>query len=187
MSLHPLIKVPLVGFAAYSGTGKTTLILKILPLLKAQGLRVGVIKHAHHQFEIDQAGKDSYRIRKEGEVEQLLIASRQRWVLMTETGQTDEPYLHQVLPHLNQETLDLVIVEGFKHEQFPKIELYRPSLNKALIFPNDASIIAIASDAPLPVETTLPRLDLNDATDIVQFIEANIIRCFQASPIDKSL
>jgi len=168
MTTQPTI--PILGFAAYSGTGKTTLLVKLLPLLKARGLRIGMIKHAHHAFEIDQPGKDSYRLRKLGGVDQMLVASRQRWVLMVETGEFDEPYLAQVLPHLNQATLDLILVEGFKHELFPKIEVYRPSLGKPLLFPEDETVIAIASDAPLPVTTQLPILNLNQPEQIADFI-----------------
>lgn len=162
--------LPILGFAAYSGTGKTTLLLKILPLLKGQGLRIGMIKHAHHQFEIDQPGKDSYRLRRQGGVDQMLVASRQRWVLMTETGEFDEPYLDQVLPNLKQHELDLILVEGFKHESFPKLEIYRPSLGHPLICLKDPSIIAIASDGPLPTTVDLPLLDMNQPEQIAQAI-----------------
>lgn len=165
-----LNSVPVLGIAAYSGTGKTTLLLNILPLLKAHDLRIGMIKHAHHQFEIDQVGKDSYRLRHEGGVAQMLVASRQRWVLMMETGLSDEPNLAQVLPQLQQDQLDLILVEGFKHESFAKIELYRPSLQYPLMFPEDASIIAIASDAPLSTATTLPILDLNNPEQVSEFV-----------------
>ncbi len=162
--------IPVLGFAAYSGTGKTTLLLKILPLLKARGLRIGMVKHAHHQFEIDREGKDSYRLRHEGGVDQMLVASRQRWVLMMETGLPDEPDLAQLLPQLRQDSLDLILVEGFKHESIAKIELYRPSLQHPLMFPDDDSFIAIASDAPLPVATNLPVLDLNSPEQMSEFV-----------------
>ncbi|OUD13199.1 molybdopterin-guanine dinucleotide biosynthesis protein B [Thioflexithrix psekupsensis] len=170
LSPHLSTTIPVFGIAAYSGTGKTTLLLKLLPLLKQQGLRIAVIKHAHHQFEIDQPGKDSYRLRHEGGADQVLVASRQRWVLMAETGHDDEPRLNELLPHLKQQQLDFILVEGFKHESFPKLELYRPSLGHPLMFPSDESIIAIACDSALNRETTLPVLDLNNAPAIAAFI-----------------
>lgn len=168
-------QIPLLGFVGYSGTGKTTLLVKVLTLLKAKNLRVGMIKHAHHQFDIDTPGKDSYRLRQAG-AEQMLIASSQRLVLMVETGQMEEPDLAQSLPYLDQNTLDLILVEGFKHEQFPKIEIHRPSLGHPLIFPRDDSVIAIAHDAPLVVSTRLPQLNLNSPEQIVDFIIDNNLK-----------
>lgn len=164
-----MTSVPVLGFAAFSGTGKTTLLIKLLPMLKARGLRIGMIKHAHHSFDIDHPGKDSYELRKAG-AEQMLIASRIRWALMVETDPPTEPRLQDLLPRLDQATLDLILVEGFKHERFPKIELHRPNLGHPLLFPEDDSIIAVACDAPLPVRTSLPVLDLNDPGQIADFI-----------------
>lgn len=169
-------RIPIVGFVAYSGTGKTTLLLKIIPLLKAKGLRLGMIKHSHHGFEIDIPGKDSYRLRQAG-ADQTLIASPWRWALMVETGdESGEAYLDQVLPSLNQDKLDLILVEGFKHERFPKIEVHRPSLGHELMFPEDDSIIAVACDMPLSEGTELPVLDMNKPEEIVEFIEKKILR-----------
>ena len=162
-------RVPTIGFAAFSGTGKTTLLLKLLPKLRAQGLRVGMIKHAHHSFEIDQSGKDSYELRKAG-AEKILVASRQRWAMMVETPDQDEPQLDRLLENLPQEGLDLLLVEGFKHVSFPKVELHRPVLKRPLLFPDDPSIVAIASDAPLNRPTHLPILNLNDLDEILSFI-----------------
>lgn len=163
-------KIPILGFVGFSGAGKTTLLLKILPLLKARGVRVGMIKHAHHQFEIDHPEKDSYRLRKEGGVSQMLVASRKRWVLMTETGEFDEPCLDVLLPQLDQNILDLILVEGFKHEIFPKLEVHRPSLGRRLLCLEDENIIAVASDAPLNELSHLPLLNMNDPEQITQFI-----------------
>ena len=163
--------LPLLGFCAYSGTGKTTLLRQLLPLLKNQGLRVGVVKHAHHSFDIDQPGKDSYELRRAG-ADQMLVASRQRIALVMEsrTPQT-EPELEEALAVLQPDRLDLVLVEGFKHAAIPKIELHRPSLGKPLLYPQDKHIIAVASDAPLSTPTTsLTLLDLNQPNAIVQFI-----------------
>ena len=164
-----LPNIPVLGFAAYSGTGKTTLLEKILPLLSTRNIRTGVIKHAHHTFEIDHEGKDSYRLRKAG-AQQLLIGSAQRWALMVETGQKRKDTLHELIRHLDHDNLDLILVEGFKPERIPKIELVRPALGYPLFYPEDRSIIAVATDAPLPVKTTLPVLNINDAAEITAFI-----------------
>lgn len=161
--------VPLLGFAAFSGTGKTTLLRALLPLLKERGLRVGVIKHAHHTFDIDVPGKDSYELRRAGAA-QMLVASRHRWALVTETPGSQEPRLAELLSYLSADTLDLVLVEGFKAETFPKIELHRPSLGHPLLCHTDPSVIAIATDAPLPDAPSLPLLDLNDPAGIMAFV-----------------
>ena len=161
------LNLPVLGFVAYSGTGKTTLLAKLIPLLKSQGLRIGLIKHAHHQFEIDQPGKDSYVLRQAG-AEQVLIASKHRWALIKETKDFEEPHLETLLTQIDSNTLDLILVEGFKHENFPKIELYRPSLGNPLTFPQDDSVIAIATDEPL--STHLPTLDINNVALIAEFV-----------------
>lgn len=163
--------LPLLGFCAFSGTGKTTLLKQLLPILRANGLRIGVIKHAHHQFDIDHKHKDSYALRKAG-AEQMLIASRRRMALITEfEDDHGEPTLEETLTALDAELLDLVLVEGFKHEQFPKIELHRPSMQKPLLCTADPSVIAVATDVPLfPSPVRIPVLDLNDINGISSFI-----------------
>lgn len=162
--------VPLLGFVAFSGTGKTTLLKQLIPLLKARGIRLALIKHTHHQFDIDIPGKDSYELRQAG-AEQVMVASRRRWALMVETPQqTGDPQLAALLPHLDSNVLDLVLVEGFKHTNIPKIELHRTMLNHPLLFHEDANIIAIASDSTLPAKTRLPVLDLNNPEAIADFI-----------------
>lgn len=160
---------PMLGFAAYSGTGKTTLLKQLLPWLRGQGVRVGMIKHAHHTFEVDHPGKDSFELRKAG-AEQVLVASPQRWALMVEKHRPAEPLLSEMVGHLDQRALDLILVEGFKHEPFPKIELFRPSRGADPLYPGDPDIIAVASDGALPVVTELPLLDLNDPEQIGDFI-----------------
>ncbi len=180
---HTMIKnypLPVIGFAAYSGTGKTALLKKLLPLLKAQGLRIGMIKHAHHRFDIDHPGKDSFELRKAG-AEQMLIASGSRWALMADTPDRIEadPDLMELLERLDKDSLDLVLVEGFKAQPFDKIELQRPCLAKPLLFPNDPSIIAVATDAPLAQATKLPLLDLNNPSAIASFI---ISHCRHLAP-----
>lgn len=162
-------RVPVLGFAAPSGVGKTTLLAKLLPLFKAHGVRVGMIKHAHHSFDIDQPGKDSYILRKAG-AQQMLIASEQRWALMVEHEQPTPPCLEELLARLDHANLDIILVEGFKHETFPKIELHRTGLEQPLLFPRDNSIIAVAGDAPLTPAPGIPQLDINNERAIFDFI-----------------
>ena len=163
------IDVPLVGFAAYSGTGKTTLLVNLLGIFTARNLRVGVIKHAHHSFEIDYPGKDSFELRKAG-ASQVLIGSKKRWALLVENRGEDDKPLEYHIRNLDLDSLDLILVEGFKPEAIPKIELHRPSLGHDFLYPNDTSIIAIATDAELSIETELPLLDLNNPKQIARFI-----------------
>lgn len=168
--------VPILGFAAYSGTGKTTLLINIIPILKEQGYEVGVIKHAHHTFEIDTPGKDSYEIRKSG-ADQMLIGSKQRWALMVEQNEEDaKTRLDDYIAQLDQDKLDLILVEGFKPEAIPKIELHRPSLSHPLISSTDDSVIAIATDGVLKEKTSLPTLDLNNHKAIVDYIINHICK-----------
>ena len=159
---------PVLGFAAFSGTGKTTLLEKLIPQLTERGIRIGLVKHAHHAFDIDQPGKDSYRLRKAG-ARQVLIASNQRQALMTENITPQEPRLDELLTRLDLDNIDLVLVEGFKHVAFPKIELHRKALGKTLLHPEDADIIAVASDH-LRDCGDLPALDINDTNAIAAFI-----------------
>ncbi|MCU7890643.1 MAG: molybdopterin-guanine dinucleotide biosynthesis protein B [Candidatus Thiodiazotropha sp. (ex Ustalcina ferruginea)] len=161
--------IPVLGFAAYSGTGKTTLLKQLIPHLRDAGLRLGVIKHAHHQVDVDTPGKDSYELRKAG-AGRLLLASSRHWALMVDEVEEREPMLAQLLERLDCDTVDLVLVEGFRHLSFPKIELHRSSLGKPLIFPEDSSVIAIASDTKIVPVTDLPHLDLNDVTGMAAFI-----------------
>jgi molybdopterin-guanine dinucleotide biosynthesis protein B len=162
--------LPLIGIAAFSGTGKTTLLKQVIPLLNQRGIRVGMIKHAHHRFDVDTPGKDSYELRQAG-AGQVLIGSSHRWALMTETPEPqDDPDLNYLIDQLDPNRLDLIMVEGFKHLPFPKIELHRPSTRQPLLFPDDPHIIAVAHDATLPVATQLPLLDINDPQAFADFI-----------------
>jgi molybdopterin-guanine dinucleotide biosynthesis protein MobB len=164
---------PVVGFAAYSGAGKTTLLKQLLPLLVERGVRIGMIKHAHHKFEIDIPGKDSYELRKAG-ASQVLVASARREALMTEKTAESEPDLDTLIGQLNQDAIDLILVEGFKQVAFPKIELFRPVMGKPALYPEDADIIAVATYAELPVATHLPVLDINNPAAIAAFILQHI-------------
>jgi molybdopterin-guanine dinucleotide biosynthesis protein B len=160
---------PILGFAAASGTGKTTLLTQLIPLLKQQGLRVGLIKHSHHSFDIDHPGKDSYRLRMAG-ASPVMLVSQYRYAIIGEFETPREPSLDEQLKVLDQSGLDLILVEGFKAEKFPKIELHRPSLQRPLLFPQDPDIIAIASDAPVEVPAHLVKLDLNRPDLITRYI-----------------
>ena len=157
------------GFAGYSGSGKTTLIEQLIPRFVARGLRVSLIKHAHHAFDVDQPGKDSYRHRHAGASEVLVTSSR-RWVLMHELRGEAEPTFDAQLGHLAP--CDLLLVEGFKHAPIPKLEVWRSATGEGLLHPNDPHIVAVASDATL--ETRLPWLDLNDVDGIAGFIRSHL-------------
>ena len=167
-------KIPVLGFAAFSGTGKTTLLTRLIPLLREQDIRIGVIKHAHHKFEIDYPGKDSYELRKAG-AQQMLIASANRMALIREYEQDTEPELADLVTKLDQTMLDIILVEGFRHVPFPRIELHRSALRKPLLCLDDESIIALASDAPLNVQINIPVLDLNNPQQIATFIQTEIL------------
>ncbi len=169
-------QVPILGFSAFSGTGKTTLLTQLIPLLKNKELRVGLIKHSHHAFEIDKPGKDSYRLRKAGASEVMLVSSRRR-AIISEFDFPIEPRLDDQLKALNQSELDIILVEGFKAEVFPKIELHRPSLNNELLFKKDPSIIAIATDQELMTEAIqIPQLDINNPEQISLFIRNQFLK-----------
>jgi molybdopterin-guanine dinucleotide biosynthesis protein B len=152
-----------LGFAGWSGSGKTTLIVKLIPALIARGLSVSTLKHAHHSLEIDKPGKDSYLHREAG-AREVLVASANRWALMHELRDQDEPRLLDLLPKLSQ--VDLVIVEGFKREAHAKIEVHRAETGKPFLFPEDRNIVAVVSDTPprFPEQTNLP-LDLGSHSD----------------------
>jgi molybdopterin-guanine dinucleotide biosynthesis protein B len=157
------------GFAGWSGSGKTTLIEKLIPLFTKRGLRVSLLKHAHHTFDVDQPGKDSYRHRHAGAAEVLVTSSR-RWALMHELRGAKEPSFEEQLKHLSP--CDLVIVEGFKFAPIPKLEVWRAETGEGMLHPNDPHIVAVASDAR--IETRLPLLDLNDPEKIAAFVLSHL-------------
>ncbi len=153
------------GFAGFSGSGKTTLIEQLIPRFVARGMRVSLIKHAHHQFDIDRPGKDSYRHREAGASE-VLVTCGLRWALMHELRDEAEPSLAEQLARFSP--CDLVLVEGYKHAEIPKLEVHRPSLGRPLLHPQDPNIVAIATDGPLAA--ALPVLELNQPDAIASFI-----------------
>jgi molybdenum cofactor guanylyltransferase/molybdopterin-guanine dinucleotide biosynthesis protein MobB len=167
-----LLSTPILGIAAYSGTGKTTLLTQLLPLLKQEGLRVAVIKHAHHCFDVDQPGKDSYNIRQAG-AQQVLLSSERRVALMIENTTVKDRELAELLALIDVTSIDLILVEGFKQERFAKLELYRQSVNKPLLCGQDSAVLALASDAPCQQKpASVVALDLNDHVAIATFITA---------------
>ncbi len=171
-----MIDIPYIGFAAYSGTGKTTLLSKIIPLLKEKGLRIGVIKHAHHGFDLDAPKKDSYVLRDSGADTLLITSPKCTAIIQEHPDQKKEPTLEDALSTIPIEGLDLLLIEGFKHADFPKIELHREALNKPYMYPTDTNIIAIATDHELDTDDatnkTLLHFDLNQPQQIANFILA---------------
>jgi molybdopterin-guanine dinucleotide biosynthesis adapter protein len=153
------------GFAGWSGSGKTTLIEKLIPLFVERRLKVSLIKHAHHSFDVDQAGKDSYRHRHAGCTE-VLVSSSRRWALMHELRGAPEPGFDELVRNIAP--CDLLLVEGFKREKLPKLEVYRAVTGEALLHPQDPDIVGVATDRKL--ETRLPQFDLNDAAGIAAFV-----------------
>ncbi len=165
--------IPMIGFAAFSGTGKTTLLRQLIPSLTLKGVKLAVIKHAHHKFDIDIPGKDSYEIRQAG-AQQVLVSSNRLMALMeVEANPNSEPRLVDLIPRLALDKLDLILVEGFKHEHFDKIELHRPSLGHPLLYENDATINLIASDQEL-ADCSITQVNLNDIEGIAEYIHTYI-------------
>ncbi len=154
------------GLVGWSGSGKTTLLDTLIEDLVGRGISVSTLKRAHHGFDVDQPGKDSYRHRAAGAME-VLVTSARRWALMHELRDEAEPTVEDLVQYLNP--VDLLLIEGFKHHAHDKLEVHRPDLGKSLLAPNDPRIVAVASDAPVPV-LDVPVLDLNDAVGIADFI-----------------
>ena len=169
ISDSPASPVRILGLAGWSGSGKTTLLTGLVAALVPRGIRLSTIKHAHHAFDVDQPGKDSYRHRAAGATE-VLVASANRWALMHELRGAAEPALEHLIAHMT--LVDLLLVEGFKHHDHDKLEVHRPSLGQPLLAAGDPWIVAIASDAPL-TGLAVPVLDLNDATAIADFVVAH--------------
>jgi molybdopterin-guanine dinucleotide biosynthesis protein B len=167
----------IIGLAGWSGSGKTTLLTRVIPRIAARGLKVSTLKHAHHSFDIDQPGKDSHSHRMAGATE-VLVGAASRWALVHELRGEAEPALETLLRKLSP--VDLVLVEGYKRERHPKLEVYRAVNGKPLLHPDDPAIVAIASDEPLPA-AQVPVVDLDDVDGIADLL----IR--QAVPLDALL
>ena len=162
--------IPILGFSAWSGTGKTTLLRQLIPALQQRGLRASVIKHAHHDFDLDFPGKDSFELRKAGAA-QTVICTMTRMATITEFEHPrEEPDLHTIIASLDSSRADIILVEGYKDIRFPKIELHRAALRKPYLFENDDSVIALACDGPAPDGIAIPLLDINDVDSIATFI-----------------
>ena len=158
------------GFAGWSGSGKTTLIERLIPRLVARGLRVSLVKHAHHEFDIDQPGKDSFRHREAG-CSEVLVSSSRRWALMHELRGADELTLGAALARLSP--CDIVLVEGYKRSRLPKLEVHRAELAKPWLHPDDPAIVGIASDVPPPSPGSRPTLPLDGYDEIATFVAAH--------------
>lgn len=191
ISLTAYHNIPLLGFAAFSGTGKTTLLEQLIPELNQANIRIAVVKHTHHaKFDIDHPGKDSYRLRHAG-AQQMLVASSKRWALMVEHSEefqkkNPEPRLFELLENIDHKRADLILVEGFKHERISKIELHRPELGKPLLYPDDENIIAIATNQVelkdnINAQIQCPLLDINNITEISTFI-IELVENFKPMP-----
>jgi molybdopterin-guanine dinucleotide biosynthesis protein B len=165
----------IIGFAGWSGAGKTTLITRLIPVLTARGVGVSTIKHAHHEFDIDKPGKDSYEHRRAGASE-VLVASANRWALMRELRGGPEPDLGELLGKLAP--VDLVLIEGFKRSTPIKIEICRPSIGKPPLYPDDPAVVAVASDEALPLPPGVTALDIDDLSAIADFV---LLRAIPAS------
>ena len=170
-----------IGFCGYSGSGKTTLVEQLIVRLKASGQRVSVVKHAHHAFDIDHEGKDSWRHRRAGAFE-VVIASDRRLAKIREYETRGAPSVHDLIAELSD--CDWVLVEGFKHASIAKIEVWRAATGTPAQYPNDPYVVAICTDraADLPEPTGLPLLDLNDAQAVVAFLLASASR-FEYAPV----
>jgi len=155
-----------LGLVGWSGSGKTTLLVALLPILVGRGLKVSTMKHAHHRFDLDVPGKDSFRHRGAGATETLIVSS-ERWVLMHESRQEPEPPIEDLIAQMAP--VDLLLIEGFKTHPHPKIEVHRPSLGRPLLQPEDPGILAVASDQALP-GLAVPCLDLNDPAAVAAFV-----------------
>lgn len=171
MDPNPLASpIPVIGFVAPSGTGKTTLLQKLVPALRRRGRRIGYLKHAHHDFEVDRPGKDSFEIRAAGAL-QVLLASADRWVLQSvREASGQDPDLEEMLARFDPGQIDLILVEGFKYSAFPKLEVHRAILGKPYLYPADPDIRALITDGMAPAGAHPPLLPLGDPEAIADFI-----------------
>src|SRR5689334_24395172 len=167
----PNLTTRIIGLAGWSGSGKTTLVTKVIPRLIARGLKVSTLKHAHHGFDLDQPGKDSFFHRAAGATE-VIISSARRWAILHELREEPEWDLPALVAKMSP--VDLVVVEGFKRDAFPKLEIHRAANGKPLIHPEDPHIVAIASDVALP-QAKVPVIDLNDIETIADLLLARAV------------
>lgn len=162
--------IPVLGFAAYSNSGKTTLLRKLIPRLSSRGTRCALVKHAHHEFDIDYPGKDSYELRKAG-AGQVLVGSGERWAMVVETHSGRDPELTDFLSRIDRSAADLILVEGFRDLAFPKVAIHRQSQDRPPLQQNDEFIIAVVSDVASQLTCTTPVFDIEDSEGLVEFIE----------------
>jgi molybdopterin-guanine dinucleotide biosynthesis protein B len=160
------VRMKIFGLAGWSGSGKTTLMVKLLPELVGRGLSVSTVKHAHHNFEIDRPGKDSFEHREAGATE-VMVSGGRRWALMHEIREKPEPKAVDLVRHMTP--VDLILIEGFKRDDHPKLEVYREATGKPLLCRDDPKIVAVASDREI-ADLGIPRLDLNDVRAIADFV-----------------
>jgi molybdopterin-guanine dinucleotide biosynthesis protein B len=170
----------IIGLAGWSGSGKTTLVTKVIPVLVKRGLKVATVKHAHHEFDIDQPGKDSWLHRQAGASEVAIVSSR-RWAIVHELGDEPEPPLSAMLAKLSP--ADLVIIEGFKRHPHPKLEVYLAVVGKPLLHPDDDCIVAVATDAPLPA-AQVPVLMLDDIEGVANALQAEALALDQIGKLE---
>jgi molybdopterin-guanine dinucleotide biosynthesis adapter protein len=166
-----------LGIVGWSGSGKTALITKLIPLLVGRGKKIATLKHAHHAFDVDQPGKDSYEHRKSGASE-VIVSSSRRWVQMHELGGSPEASLGELLARVSP--CDLVLIEGFKSERHSKMEVYRPALGKSPLYPQDPDIVALATDQPV-LDARVPVVDLNNLAAVADIVLAH------AEPLERLL
>lgn len=160
---------PVLGFTGFSGSGKTTLLATLISRLHARGLRIGLVKHSHHAFDIDHPGKDTHTLRQAGAC-RVAIGSSRRWALMVERSEPREASLAELVQQVDDPHLDLILVEGFRQETHPKVEVHRPALGHPMLAAHDVSVIAIATDDPALDTYGRPRLPLNDAMRVEAFV-----------------
>jgi len=163
-------ELPIIGFSAYSGTGKTTLIKQVIPLLRSKGLKIAVIKHAHHHFDLDRPGKDSYELRKSGAAHTIICTTTRMAAISEFDSPEQEPSLQAIVDTLDTRKFDILLVEGYKDLAFAKIELHRTAMKKPYLYPEDPTIIALACDIAPSEAPSIPVMDINSPGEIADFI-----------------
>ncbi len=172
--------LPIIGLSAYSGTGKTTLLKQLIPLLKSKGLKIAVIKHAHHHFDLDRPGKDSYELRKSGAAHTIICTTTRMAAISEFDSPDEEPSLQAIVDTLDARKFDILLVEGYKHLAFAKIELHRAAMNKPYLYPEDPCIIALARDVAPSEKLSIPLLDINNPEEIAEFIYEEVYQKYSS-------